>query len=381
MSYNPKKLFNQIQKKEQENASGQSAGNFGNPLLFKPKVGTTYSIRLLWLSPEEGYDREYPMINSYIRRIWDENATSGSKDIKVICPTSQYMLGETPSAFKKCPICAAASDFYKKGQEGSDSAKELYDKFRRTCVGYVPIYIVNGPEEDIGQIRILQYGKQFKDFFDAKIFGIKKQNRNGEAEDMTMLEEDIIGLDAFMYYDETQDSIVTKGYNLIITTTTKPMNIRGKKIDMPQYALDFTRKLSTVSEIDGVELDSDQGVKYFNCLNSKVLHFDKDFYIKSTDEELQNFKLDFITKESVNEEVDNSAMRKPPIKPPVKSIPVVEDVDGEDDNEDEIPMHFNKKKATPTRPVIEEDEDISVNIPRTSSGDLDVDSLVNDLIN
>ena len=119
MSYNPKKLFNQIQAKAQSQASSAGQSSFGNPLLFKPKVGTTYSVRLLWLQPEKGYEREWPMINSYIHRIWDDNITSGSKEAKVICPTSQYVMGETSAAFKRCPICEATSEFYKKGQDGS----------------------------------------------------------------------------------------------------------------------------------------------------------------------------------------------------------------------------------------------------------------------
>ena len=110
MSYNPKQLFSQIQKKEQDNASGSGNNSgFTNPLIFKPKVGSSYAVRLLWLSPDKGCDREYPMINSFIHRVWDDNATTGSKDVKVICPTSQYMMGETSAAFRRCPICEAAS--------------------------------------------------------------------------------------------------------------------------------------------------------------------------------------------------------------------------------------------------------------------------------
>ena len=352
MSYNPKSLFNNIQKREQENAAAASSGSFSNPLVFKPKIGTTYAVRLLWLPPVKGYEREYPMINSYIHRIWDENAT-GSKDVKVICPTSQYVMGEVPSAFKKCPICAAASEFYKKGQEGSDSAQEMYSKFRRTCVGYVPVYIVNGPEEDVGTVRILQYGKQFKDFFDAKIFGIKKQNKNSEDTMDSILDEEAIGLDAFMYYDESTDEIVTKGYNLVINTSTKKMTIGGKSIDMPQYTLDFTRKASTISEIENVDLTSDSGIKYFNSLNESVLKFDEEFYLTSTDAELQEFKMNYITGGAVEESVEDI-----PVKP-VLSLP--------------------KKEAAPVKkPKVEEpevEETDTNEIPMTENGEIDIDAL------
>lgn len=283
----------------------------------------------------------------------------GNKEHKVICPTSQYMLGETTAAFRKCPICSAMSDFYKQGQEGSESAKEIYSKFRRTCIGYVPVYIVNGPNDDenVHQIRILQYGKQFKDFFDNKIFGVKKQNKNGEEVDNN-IDDESIGLEAFMYYDESADEIVTKGYNLLITTTSKKMVLGGKQIDMPQYQLDFTRKLSNITEFDGVELNTEEGVKYFNSINSQIVHFDRDFYLKSSDQELQEFKLNYISKEAVEETVEPT---RPPIRPPRKSDKVEEPVD-------EIPMGNSAES--------EETSTESDEIPRTSSGDVDVDALL-----
>jgi hypothetical protein len=395
MSYNPKQLFSQIQKKEQDNASGSGNNSgFTNPLIFKPKVGSSYAVRLLWLSPDKGCDREYPMINSFIHRVWDDNATTGSKDVKVICPTSQYMMGETSAAFRRCPICEAASAFYKQGQEGSKSGEELYNKFRRTCQGFVPVYIVNGPEEDIHQIRILQYGKQFKDFFDSKIFGIKKQNKYADADSQSDMDDEAIGLEAFMYYDESVDQIVTRGYDLLITATTKKMNLGGKQIDMPQYQLDFTRKLRDIRDLDGVELDSDAGIKYFNSLNSEVLHFDKDFYIKSTDADLQDFKLNYITGSSVADADDEDAImeqRRPPVALPKKKQEVVEDETSEDDDEipmgktaarntraravieDEIPMETPKSKPA-RKPVVVDDEDDG--IPRTTSGEIDIDALI-----
>ena len=371
MSYNPKSLFNKIQAKEQAAAeSVNSPANFTNPLLFKPKVGTTYAVRLLWLPPEKGYDREYPMINSYIHRIWDDNATNGNKDHKVICPTSQYMMGEVSSAFRKCPICTAASEFYKQGQEGSESAKELYNKFRRTCVGYVPIYIVNGPEDSIGQIKILQYGKQFKDFFDSKIFGIKKQNKNEDIP--TVLDEEAIGLEAFMYYDETADKLVNTGYDLLITTTTKKMIIGGKQIDMPQYQLDFSRRPRTITEFDGIEIDSEEGIKYFNALNSSVLHYDQDFYIKSTEEELHEFKLNFISGESVETPVVET--KKPAISLPKKPVVAEPEID---EVKDEIPYEFPTKPAKSTRVAkpVEVEAESEVALPNDS----DIDDLINDL--
>ena len=365
MSYNPKSLFSKIQEKEQAQAS--SSSTFSNPLLFKPKVNSTYALRLLWLEPEKGYNREYPMINSYIHRIWDENAANGQKDHKVICPTSQYIMGETKAAFNKCPICEATSKFYNEGKAGSESSAELYKTFRRTCIGYVPVYVVNGPEEDIHQVRILQYGKQFKDFFDRKIFGIVKQSKfNTEDQPPVDLGDEAIGLEAFMYYDSNSDKVITEGYDLTVTTTVKRMMIGNNAVDMPQYQLDFTRRKRSVTEIDGIDLTTSEGIKYFESLNSSILHFDQDFYLTSTDEELQDFKLNYITKQAANTSETEEPVEKPTIKLPSKVSKAVETSVKED--VDEIPMGNAPK--TP-KVNVEQDE-----IPRSADGEIDIDALI-----
>ena len=127
----PLALFNVLRAKETNNASGGNNQNFGNPNVFKLKQGASYSLRLLWVPPADDFDREYPMINQYVHRIWDENAI-GSKDVKVYCRTSQYDLGETKAGFA-CPMCKVMSETYKEGANGSKSAQELYKKFRKGC--------------------------------------------------------------------------------------------------------------------------------------------------------------------------------------------------------------------------------------------------------
>ena len=377
MSYNPKSLFSKIQEKEQTQAA--HSGSFSNPLLFKPKVNSTYALRLLWLAPEKGFDREYPMINSYIHRVWDDNAANGQKDHKVICPTSQYIMGETKAAFNKCPICEATSKFYNDGKAGSESSAELYKTFRRTCVGYVPVYVVNGPEEDLHQIRILQYGKQFKDFFDRKIFGIIRQSKNNQ-EDIPPVDlgDEAIGLEAFMYYDTSTNTIITEGYDLMITTTAKRMMIGNRPVDMPQYQLDFTRRKRNITEIDGIDLTSQEGINYFESLNSSVLHFDQEFYIKSTDAELQEFKLNYITKQEIN---STEVSKEIPIEKPKVSVnnmkaPVINQEEN-NDIPDEIPMgntSVSKIKSSKSNTTNDAEE-----IPRTANGDIDIDALIDGL--
>jgi hypothetical protein len=369
--FDAKSVFEKIKSNEQKNANGGSGTSaFSNPLILKPKANVNYVLRLLWLPPSSTSDREYPMINSYIHKIWDEHAT-GSKEQKVVCPTSQYMLGETPSAFKKCPICAAASQFYKDGQAGSESAEELYNTFRRTCVGYVPVYVVNGPEEDLHQVRILQYGKQFKDFFDLKIFGIVKQARNGE-EVPSVDADEVIGLDAFMYYDSTNNEVINTGYDLIIQASSKKMIIKNKEVTMPVYTLDFARKARKISSIDGVDLDSTAGVKYFKDLNEAILHFDDDFYKKSTDAELQAFKTKYITKaEAESEEVETDMYDEPVITKPV-SKPAPVDVEEDGLNYDDEPVVSKPVSKPAPKAAVTDDNDL----PRTENGEIDINALL-----
>lgn len=329
MNYNPKSLFNQIKAREQQIANSNGNAATVNEYLFKPKAGTT-TVRLLWLPSEV---RKHPMINSYVHKFYDPNA-NGQKFAKITCPTSQFMDDETTAGFNHCAICKEVSKFYKQSQEGSSSSKELYNMFRRTCEGFVPVYIVNGPDDIKGQIKILQYGKQFKDFFSRKIFGITKAN----SEEEPISEDEILGLDAFMYLDEDTQTIQTTGYDLLITTTTKPMNIGGKNINMPQYTLDFSRKPKTISEILNIDLTTKVGLDFFKNLNKEIA-FDKDFFHESTEQERQDFVTKFIKKSEVLEEEkqtveEETVTAKPTTKKEkkVEETPVVEETVEENTN-------------------------------------------------
>jgi len=296
---NPKSIFNDIQKKLKENAANAtnapSAPRAEN--IFKPTKAGTMTVRLLWLTPPEGMKRDFPMINAYVHRFYDPNAV-GRKYNKVTCTTSQYMDGENATGFRNCCICEAVSKFYK-DSAGSPSAKELYNTFHRACEGYVPVYVVTGPEDLQGKVKILQYGKQFKDFFNRKIFGLTSKN---DAEPIDP--DEIIGLDAFMYYDEDKDEIVTTGYDLIISTTIENITINGKKTPMPKYTLDFSRKPKTIDEIEGIDLNSKSGIKYFKGINDEI-GFDRNFLIYSTPEEREEFLKTYIDKD-----IEKSKMSK-----------------------------------------------------------------------
>lgn len=355
MSRSPKSIFEDIQKKLKENAAAaaEPGGNsaFKNENVFKPTKAGTMTVRLLWLPPAEGVKRDFPMINSYVHRFYNPNAANGHKYVKVACPTSQYMKGETMEGFGDCCICKAVSKFYKEGAD-SPSAKELYNTFRRACEGYIPVYVVTGPEELQGKVKILQYGKQFKDFFNRKIFGITAKG------DETPVEADeIIGLEAFMYYDNDEDAIQTVGYDLIISTTIENIPMGNRKVAMPKYSLDFSRRPKTIEEIDGINLNKASGVKYFKNLNDE-LGFDKSFLIESTAEERENFLNTYVIKDEET-----------------KAAPKIDELVDDEEVDEEVEV---KPKKTAKKKVVEEDDDDYVDV-KGNVEDVDVDKLLADI--
>jgi hypothetical protein len=305
------------------------------------------------------------MINQYVHRIWDSNAV-GSKDVTVVCPTSQYDLDSR--GFSTCPICEKMSALYKQSQEGSSSAKELYSKFKRTLRGYVPVYVVNGPAEDIGKVKILQYTISFKKYFDSKIFGIvdaAKNNDDQNADNDTNEEDNIVGLDAFMYYDPKNDKVVTTGYNFIITVGTKKVPMNGKTVEMNDYKLDFAMKPTKIEEMDGHAVTS----KYF-CSLSKELNFDEDFYVMHSLEKIQNFKMKYIDGEDADDHViEEEEAEEVPVKQPKKAVV--------EEEEEEVEVPAPKKKTVPKEEPEEEPEEQEEK--SSDDDDIDLDELLKDI--
>lgn len=356
---NPRSIFEDIQKKLKENNGSLSGAtnSFKNENVFKPTKAGTMTVRLLWLPEAAGVKRDFPMINTYVHRFYNANAVK--KYDKVICPTSQHMDGENPNGFRNCCICNAVSKFYKESND-SPSARELYQTFHRACECYVPVYVVSGPEELQGQVKILQYGKQFKDFFNRKIFGIVAKT----GDDVEPIDTDeIIGIEAFTYYDPENDEVVTTGYDLIISTTIENMTIGNRKVQMPKYTLDFSRKPKSINEMCGVNLKKASGVEYFKGLNEE-LGFDKNFLVTSTPEERQAFLNSYIIKD------ESSAV-------PGKDInSLINNSVDEDEEEEEVkPVKKPVKKAPPVEDDYVEPEDSSSG----DADDIDVDKLLADL--
>lgn len=298
MSFDTESLFSKLQKKQEQQAANKATIG-ADPFLLKLKPNNSYALRMLWLPPYGTCKREYPMINQYVHKYWDDSAANGEKNNIVYCPTSQYIKDETKAGFDACPICAECSKLYKQSNN-SESARRAYGLFKRTFVGYVPVYVVNGPKEDVGQIKIFKYGKMFKKFFDRKIFGLASKSMNGE-ETTPVNPEEIIGLEAFMY--EKNDQIITEGFNLNIQVSTKKVTLPGKSapVDMPEYTMDFSRRSSTIAEFNGEEIT----LELFRNLN-KDINFDNNYYLESSTADLQKFAMKFLSVNDVESHIESA---------------------------------------------------------------------------
>lgn len=360
MSFNAMGIFDKLQQREQQRASEGNGGSFGNKNILKLQRGSKYQLRLLYLPPMN-CDRMYPMINSYSHSFWDDNA-SGNKMKVVACPTSQYLDGDR--GFDNCVICACASAYYKESTEShSKTASELYKKFKRNFNGYIPVYVVNGPEDVVGKVMILRYGKQLADFLNLKVFGVAPKTRKGENP-IEVDADDVLGISAFTYIDD-DGNIVNKAYDLTITVTTKSIPTDdGKNVDVPNYAFDFKRNQTTITEFNDVELTAE----YFNTLNEE-LSFDKDFYINSSAADRENFKLKYIT---AGEDIDSSTgngdkesalpQPKPLVKKPAQTV-----------ISDEVEQPAPKVKPASPKTEIAEDDFTDEN------GEIDVDKLLDNI--
>ena len=368
-------LFDRLRKKVEAQSSRGGGGFYSNENLLKLKIGEKYRLRLLWIPAPKGVNRENPMINQYIHRFWDNNAI-GSKNIEVYCKTSQYDEGETKAGWE-CPVCKEMSNVYKEySSTQSKSAKEIYDTFRRTFRGYVPVYIVNGPEEDQGKIKILQYTKSFKDFFDLHIFGIDKDSKDGQVD-----EDDILSINAFTYYEPKDNSVQLEAYDFMVTVGSKTIPIRGKNVQVPDYKLSFKNSKTEIDFGWG-----DETVENYLKL-SETLSFDKDFLKKSTTEELENFLNKYIKNTtveaesetddvpgSVTEEVENPQIKK--MKEMAKATSKrINDEPTETDEDDEKPVRKEIPKVSKAKEE-ESDEDENEKSSSEDDEDLDLDKLL-----
>ena len=363
-------LFDRLRKKVEAQSSRTSGGFYTNENLLKLKIGEKYRLRLLWIPAPKGVNRENPMINQYVHRFWDNNAI-GSKNVEVYCKTSQYDEGETKAGWD-CPVCKETSKIYKEyTASGSKSIKEVYDTFRRTFRGYVPVYIVNGPEEDQGKIKILKFTKSFKDYFDLRIFGIDNSNPNA-----TVDEEDILSINAFTYYEPKDDSVQLEGYDFVVTVGSKSIPMQGRNVQVPDYKFDFKRSKSEIDFGWGDETTE----RYLNL--SEELSFDKDFLKTSTTEELTEFLNKYVKNsetitETEEDEVTEEAVENPHVnkmkemaEATTRKLNSKNDKDENEEKPVEKPVEKPKKSSKPLKSV----EDEPVEEPKKDEDNVDTDS-------
>ena len=341
MGFDTESLFSKIQKKQEQEAANNSSSS--NSSVLKLKINSNYSLRLLWLPPYGNCKREYPMIEQYVHHYWDNNAPAGERNNTVYCPTSLYIKGETRAGFDACPICAECQKLYKQSAT-STSAKNLYNTFKRIFVGYVPVYVVSGPEDVIGQVRILKYSKQFKKHFDRFIFGRTPKN-NEDAQPINP--DEIIGLEAFMY--EKDNAVITEGYNLNVQVgSRKIVGADGRPIDMPEYNIAFSHRKTNIPDFNGEAIT----IEKFNKLNEE-LSYDNTFYKESTTAELTKFAMKFLSVDESNAAITESAPSTPAVTNPYNNASTEPNID--------TSIQENK---TPEE---------------TKSDDIDLDKLIDDL--
>lgn len=259
------------EKVTQDSAKKSVWGN-----ILRPAIGEQYVMRLLWFDRPEGFPeiRQYPMVLKETHKFYDETTKTFHN---IICPKTEYIHSNSIGKDYKCPICEKFFEVYKSPefQAGDPAAVELKSRLKQTLVGYIPVYIVsykpaNSAEQDTktGKVFLLEFNIQLKKFFMSKVF-------SGD--------EDAIGLDAFMYFDGTNDKLVTEGYNFLLKVGSKTIpNFRNQVRD-PSY--DFARQKTSITSYCGQPLTKN----LFKTMADDCKIFDMEFYETSTLAEAEQY--------------------------------------------------------------------------------------------
>jgi len=192
----------------------------------------------------------------------------------------------------------------------------------------------------------------------------------------------MIGIEAFTYYDTKSKEIVTKGYDFIVSVGTKRIQMNGKMIDVPDYKLDFARKMTDV-DFEDEEMTVD---RFLNL--SDELGFDRDFYKISTDEQLEEFKAKYISNDSIVQEdtddleIEDEKPKASKMNQIMKDIKTsVENAEIEDEEVEE-PKRAPKTtpKAAPKHAIVaEEVKEEPAPAASNDEDDLNIDDLLKDL--
>jgi len=333
-------LFDKLRKRAE--VQSMRTGFYSNENVLKLKQNEKYKLRLLWIPAANGYDRDDPTIEQYIHRYWDNNAV-GQKGIELYCKTSKYDEGETKAGFD-CPVCKRMNKIYKEYTEtNSKSLKEIYDTFKRVFRGYIPVYVISGPKEDVGKIKIFQFTKSFKDFFNQYIFGVSKTN-NSKNDEKPVDEDEIIGIKAFTYYDEPKNKVELTAYDLSITVLPNKIRLGEKDVVVPKYTMNFTRNMSKID----LGWEDEELIEHYKKL-SETLSFDKDFLKKTSTEDLEAF---------VKKYIDNSTASSNSIEETVEE-------ETEVNEEENSPLNKMKKIAKASKEAAEYTKANEIEEPET----------------
>ena len=242
------------------------SGHEEDPRIISFKPDKTFRARLLYYLDDAMPDRTGPFIDKYIHSVFDKVE---KKTNSVTCPTSLYLSGK--QGFSMCPICANNTKLWDDHKtNGSFTSKELYDRFKRKFYGFALVYVVNDPvnKENNGTVKIMKYGATIMEFLQKEIFDndVKKGRKRGEEE--TDKNKDIVGNMAFD---------LDSGYDLIVEVV-KNVTTEGT---LNKYLPKFAREKTSVN-VDRDKLEA----------MIKALNFDKDFYSKSSAEQLMKFYQD-----------------------------------------------------------------------------------------
>jgi len=302
------KLFEQSRKKQvaQITASSEKK-NFSNENFIDFKPGNTYSFRLIYYVPK-GRAYTDPFAINYIHRIKLERGAS-----EIMCPTSNHIDGQ--NGFKKCKVCEAVSSFYKEGQAGSGSSKDLYSTFRRRFHGYAMVYVVKDPlkPENDGTVKLIHFNTDMYAWLMREIYGIDVKSKKE-----LVLAEEPIGAKAFDLDD---------GYNFIVTVSQKDK--------YNAYACGWSKRTSAIT------VTEDTIAKAYDELNFE-------FYLRnSTQSEIESFYNQHVVRETVVSDMKKETAKVEEAKPsPVETKEEIPSVFSSVSTHDEEEVNIDDILAT-----------------------------------
>lgn len=242
-----------------------SAKFIKDPRMLNIEVGKTYRFRLLAFASDVRKDL---FINKWVHHNADYSDKNVNVDYEyVTCPCSEYIDNHSYN----CPICESISSLYKQGKAGNLTAKKMSNRFKRIFNGFIPVYVIADPTtpENVGHVKIWKFSKEVNVYLKKKIFGIdisKKKDDKAPAPAIM----NTVGKRAFM---------LDNGLDIIMSVTEKT----DGEFSFRNYACEFALEPTTITT------PAENLLSEYNALN-----FDKDFYTKSSEKELLEFKGKYI---------------------------------------------------------------------------------------